>query len=89
VKSIANERCTYNSNDGILTQFLVLYHSLFLGKSFVGTRSGIQSDDHTNYVADPNALAKTELGQKMQTEGNLAMPITNIRDVKKKVKKSS
>ena len=43
-----------------------------------------QNEDHTNYVADPNALNKTEDGDKMKTDGNLAMPITHIRDVKKK-----
>ena len=74
-----------NWNSYPISSFVLYYflnHSSGLGVCI------LQSDDHTNYVADPNALAKTELGQKMQTEGNLAMPITNIRDVKKKITKS-
>ena len=68
--------------------FLFLFLSIFDNHYFGAIFVSLQSDDHTNYVADPNALAKTELGQKMQTEGNLAMPITNIRDVVKKKKKT-
>jgi hypothetical protein len=42
----------------------------------------------TNYVADPNKLNATEAGQKAKTDGNLAAPITNIRDEMKKKKKA-
>ncbi len=45
-----------------------------------------KSDDHTNYVANPDLLAPTEKGEKMKTKGELAMPITNIRDELRKQK---
>jgi hypothetical protein len=39
-------------------------------------------------VANPEALAATETGQKMKDAGNLAGPITNIRDEMRKKKKA-
>ena len=38
-----------------------------------------------NYVANPELLKETDQGQKARTSGNLAMPITNIRDEMKKM----
>lgn len=46
------------------------------------------STTDTNYVADPNKLNETEAGQKAKTDGNLAAPITNIRDELRKKKKA-
>ena len=43
-----------------------------------------KSDDHNNYVANPDILAATDKGEKMKNDGNLAMPITNIRDEMRK-----
>jgi hypothetical protein len=46
-----------------------------------------QNTDHTNYVANPNKLAATELGEAVKQGESLAAPITHIRKVKKKKKK--
>ena len=45
-----------------------------------------KNDDHTNYLASPKNLSTTQEGEKMKRAGNLAMPITNIRDELRKVK---
>lgn len=50
------------------------------------TFTPFKSEDHTNYVASPNSLSPTEKGAKMKTMGELAMPITNIRDELRKQK---
>ena len=47
-----------------------------------------KNNDHTNYVASPDALYETQEGEKMKTSGNLAQPITNIRDELRKQKRS-
>jgi hypothetical protein len=39
-----------------------------------------KNEDHSNPVARPDILAATGKGEKMKSDGNLAMPITNIRD---------
>jgi hypothetical protein len=51
------------------------------------TYTPFKSQDHTNYVADPNKLNMTEQGKLAKEKGNLASPITNIRDEMKKKKK--
>lgn len=53
------------------------------------TFTPFKNDDHTNYYAHPDHLAQTDEGEKMKTRGDLAMPITNIRDeiVKNKSKR--
>jgi hypothetical protein len=40
----------------------------------------IVEDVHTNHVASPKRLSATSIGEKMRKEGNLALPITFIRD---------
>ena len=52
------------------------------------TYTPFKSQDHTNYVADPNKLNTTEQGKMAKEKGNLASPITNIRDHQKQIKKS-
>ena len=52
------------------------------------TYTPFKSQDHTNYVADPNKLHTTEQGKLAKEKGNLASPITNIRDHQKQIKKS-
>jgi hypothetical protein len=44
------------------------------------TFTPFKNEDHKNYVANPEILASTDVGEKMKTKGDLAMPITNIRD---------
>ena len=51
------------------------------------TFTPFKSQDHSNKVANTDILHKSEVGEKMKTEGNLAMPITNIRDELKKQRK--
>jgi hypothetical protein len=53
------------------------------------TFTPFKSEDHTNYVANPEKLASTETGEKMKGEGNLAGPITNIRDEMRKKKRDA
>jgi hypothetical protein len=53
------------------------------------TFTPFKSEDHKNYVANPEILATTDLGDKMKNDGNLAMPITNIRDEMRKQKMGS
>jgi hypothetical protein len=46
-----------------------------------------KSNDHNNYVANPQKLSPTSEGEKMKTAGNLAQPITFIREELKKQNK--
>ena len=50
------------------------------------TFTPFKNNDHTNYHAHPDYLATTEVGEKMKKYGDLAMPITNIRDELRKQK---
>ncbi|KAL3912239.1 MAG: hypothetical protein SGILL_006964 [Bacillariaceae sp.] len=48
------------------------------------TFTPFKSEDHSNPVANPEILDKSDMGEKMKTKGDLAMPITNIRDEMRK-----
>jgi hypothetical protein len=53
------------------------------------TFTPFKSEDHTNKLANPDKLATSDVGEKMKSDGNLAMPITNIRDEMKKKKREA
>lgn len=50
------------------------------------TFTPFKNEDHTNHYARPDYLEPTEVGEKMKTKGDLAMPITNIREEIRKQK---
>ena len=52
------------------------------------TFTPFKNTDHVNRDANPEALRNTETGHKMKSDGNLARPITHIKDALKQEKKA-